>query len=108
MKCCLPSSPGWRPRPASLKPQKVVTPVDLPHGGIVMYCTPWCPDCRKARQWLQECGLEFQEVDVTRNRQAADQVRSWTGGSLVTPTFDIDGTIVIDYDRTRLAELLKI
>jgi len=97
-----------QPAGRRITPLPVVTPVDLPHGGIVMYCTPWCPDCRKARQWLQECGLQFTEVDVTRNRQAAEQVRSWTGGSLTTPTFDIDGTIVIDYDKAKLAEMLKI
>jgi len=28
-------------------------PVALPHGGIVMYCTKWCPDCKEARaRWI--------------------------------------------------------
>ncbi len=81
---------------------------ELPHGGIIIYCTPWCPDCRKARQWLKECGLAYTEVDVSRNQKAADQVRRWSGGTLVTPTFDIDGTIVIDYDQKVLAEVLHL
>jgi glutaredoxin len=81
---------------------------DLPHGGIVMYCTPWCPDCRNARQWMKACSLEFTEVDVTRNSAAAAQVRRWNNGNLVTPTFDIDGTIVSDFNISRLSEILKI
>jgi glutaredoxin len=80
----------------------------LPHGGIVMYCTPWCPDCRNARQWLKACDLPFTEVDVTRNPDAATQVRHWNAGNLVTPTFDVDGVIVSDFDVTRLREILKL
>lgn len=85
-----------------------IEPMELPHGGIVMYCTPWCPDCKKARIWLKECGLAFSEVDISRNDYGADQVRTWNGGSLVTPTFEINGTIFREFDEKRLAEFLKI
>lgn len=78
----------------------------LPTGGVVMYCTRWCPDCRVAGQWLEGRGVEYTEVDVNASPRAARQVREWTGGRLVTPTFDVDGEIVIDFDRARLEELL--
>jgi peroxiredoxin/glutaredoxin len=78
----------------------------LPHGGVVMYCTSWCPDCRRARMWLRERGVEWVEVDVNANPAAAAQVRKWTNGSLVTPTFDVNGTIVVDFRPDKLAEAL--
>lgn len=78
----------------------------LPHGGIVMYCTRWCPDCRKARVWLKENNLPYTEVDITTNLTAARQVRSWGNGLQITPTFDIDGTIVLDFDEEKLSEIL--
>jgi glutaredoxin len=84
------------------------TPVPLPHGGIVMYCTRWCPDCRKARAWLKEHTLEYTEVDITTTPGAAAQVRQWANGNETTPTFDINGQIVVDFDETRLREILKI
>ena len=80
----------------------------LPHGGIVMYCTPWCEDCKKARSWLMQRGLKYTEVDISRNRRASAQVREWAGGSQTTPTFDIDGTIIVDFDPEKLAKALKI
>lgn len=83
-------------------------PTELPHGGIVVYCTPWCPDCRKAREWLKDCNLPYTEVDITRNPWAAEQVRHWAGGNLVTPTFDVDGTVVVEFDQEKLSHLLKI
>jgi glutaredoxin len=79
---------------------------ELPRGGIVMYCTMWCPDCSRARIWLRKHNLAYAEVDVNAVPQAAAQVREWTGSDLITPTFDIDGTVVIDYDLKRLRELL--
>jgi glutaredoxin len=81
-------------------------PADLPHGGIVMYCSSWCADCRKARAWFKERNLEYTEVDIYANAKAAAQVRKWANGNLTTPTFDIDGTIIVDFDRAKLAELL--
>lgn len=80
---------------------------ELPHGGIVMYCTSWCPGCRKARLWFAEHKLPYKEIDITKNRKAAGQVKEWAGGFETTPTFDIDGTILVDYDESKLAEVLK-
>lgn len=90
------------------KIKKADQPADLPSGGLVMYCTSWCSDCRKARQWFKENNVEYIEVDVTTNRKASEQVRKWADGNLVTPTFDFNGTIVVDYDQEKLTSLLKI
>lgn len=76
-------------------------------GKVVLYCTSWCPDCKKAREWLEARGIEYTEVDVTTTPGAAEKVKEWTGGKLVTPTCDIGGTIVIDFDEKRYRELLE-
>ena len=96
--------PAVRSRPELPEPE----PVALPHGGIVMYCTKWCPDCKNARAWLAANKLPYTEVDITTTPGAARQVERWAGGNRTTPTFDIDGTIVVDFDLPRLKEVLKI
>jgi mycoredoxin len=73
-----------------------------------MYCSKWCSDCRKAREWFNEHSIEFRDVDVYETPGALKQVREWGDGYLITPTFDIDGTIVTDFDKQRLKELLGI
>lgn len=93
------------PQAAAIAPAEAQTS-ELPHGGIVMYCTKWCPDCRRARAWLQARNLDYVEVDVNATPGAATQVRQWADGHLVTPTFDIDGTIVVDFDVEKLEKLL--
>ena len=89
--------------PAALAPEDEA----LPSGGIVMYCTSWCIDCKKARNWLEQFNLPYREVDINRNPTAAAQVRKWTNGYETTPTFDIDGTIVVDFDVERLYQVLQ-
>lgn len=80
----------------------------LPKGGIVMYCTPWCGDCRRARDWLKQRGLAFTEVDISRSAKARAQVRAWANGNETTPTFDIDGRIIVDFKPDLLAEALGV
>jgi glutaredoxin len=94
------------PEAASKEPQKVEE-TKLPSGGIVMYCSKWCKDCMRAREWLRLRGLEYTEVDIYATPGATKQVREWGGGSLVTPTFDIDGTIILDFDEDKLKEVLE-
>jgi glutaredoxin len=96
--------PAVRHRPEPPEPE----PAALPHGGIVMYCTKWCPDCKDARAWLARHQLPYTEVDITTTPGAAQQVQRWAGGNRTTPTFDIDGTIVVDFDLPRLRQVLKI
>ena len=96
--------PEVRDRPEMVEPE----PVTLPHGGIVMYCTKWCPDCKDARAWLANHNLPYTEVDITTTPGAAKQVEAWANGNRTTPTFDIDGTIVVDFDLPRLREVLKV
>jgi glutaredoxin len=85
-----------------------VAEVDLPSGGVVMYCSKWCADCRKARDWLNEQGVQFKDVDVYETPGALKQVREWGDGYLITPTFDIDGTVVLDFDKERLRAVLEL
>jgi peroxiredoxin/glutaredoxin len=80
---------------------------ELPHGGIIMYCTSWCPACRRARLWFNNRDLKFTEIDIDDNAAAAAQVKKWNNGNRSTPAFDIDGTILTNFDENKLAEAVK-
>ena len=80
----------------------------LPKGGVVMYCTTWCSDCKQARKWLRERGIPYTEVNITETPGAAEQVKRWAEGNLTTPTFDIDNEVIVDFDIPKLKQTLKI
>ena len=96
------------PEAAASYHEEVKPAAALPHGGIVMYCTSWCPDCKRARIWLKEHNLPYTEVDINAVPGAPDQLRKWANNTLTTPTFDIDGTIIVDFDLPKLQEKLGV
>jgi len=89
---------------AAEQPQAQPTPT----GDVIMYCTPWCPACKRARAFLQERGIEYVEVNISRDRAAAQRVREWANGNETTPTFDIKGTIIVNFDRAKIEQALGI
>ena len=91
--------------PRAAAHEKKPKPADassLPRDGIVMYCTKWCSDCKQARIWLASRGIEYTEVDIYATPGAEEQVRKWCGGNLVTPTFSINGKIIVDFDPEKI------
>jgi len=76
--------------------------------GVMIFCTPWCPDCRRARAFLTNNKIAFTEVDITRNPAAARQVREWNAGKEITPTFYIRGQVLANFNTDALAKALGI
>jgi len=88
------------------KPPEQPAEVEAPGPkSVTMYCRPGCIDCRLAERFLARKNVPYTEVNVRADPEAEAQVRAWTGGDLVSPVFDIDGTIIIDFKR---AELIKV
>ena len=74
---------------------------------VIMYTTTWCADCRAAKRFLDKRGILYQEIDVEQTPGAAEKLIEWSGGYRTVPTFDIDGEIVVDFDRAKLDHLLR-
>ena len=75
-----------------------LAPFVEPDADVVMYCTSWCPGCRRARAWFADNNISFVEVDVTKDRMAAARVREWNNGNEITPTFNIRGQIFANFN----------
>ena len=75
---------------------------------VVLYCRPGCIDCRLARRFLDRHGVPYTEVNIRATPGAEVRVREWTGGPLISPVFDIDGRIVIDFNRAELRQALGL
>lgn len=73
---------------------------------VIMYTTTWCGDCHAAKRYLDSRGVAYHEVNIEDTPGAAEQVMRWSGGYRTVPTFDINGTIVVDFDRRALERVL--
>ncbi len=89
------------------KSEKPMVSASLPQSGVVMYCTSWCPGCRRARLWFNERGIKFTEIDINAVAGAAEQVMKWNNGNRTTPTFFVDGDVFPNFDEQKLVAALK-
>ncbi len=89
-------------------PTRAVTaaPSSVLDAQVVLYCTPWCPDCRRVRDYFKGSGIKYAEIDITQDRAAAMDVRGWAGGYETTPTIKIGDQVVVGYDKEKLARML--
>lgn len=62
-------------------------------GTFTLYSTPWCGYCHRLKGQLQRDGIEFCEVDIEREPEAAEVVAKANGGNQTVPTLVFaDGT----------------
>ena len=73
---------------------------------VTMYTTSWCGSCRVAKRYLQQQGVEYEEIDIEAVPAAAEQVMRWARGYKTVPTLQIGKTIVVDWDRRAVADAL--
>lgn len=74
---------------------------------VIVYTTPNCPWCAAVKQYLTERGVPFTEVDVSQDYEAAmEMVRK--SGQMGVPVVEIDGEIVVGFDRERIDRLLGL
>jgi len=74
---------------------------------VIVFSTPTCSFCNMAKKYFREKGVQFKDVDVSRDAAAARDMmrRSGQGG---VPVIDIGGRIVVGFDRPKINQLLGI
>jgi glutaredoxin-like YruB-family protein len=74
---------------------------------VVVYSTPTCPHCKRAKQFLEERGVPFQAVDVAADKAGrAEMIEK--SGQMSVPVIEIDGVVSVGFDEARLKEQLGL
>lgn len=60
---------------------------------VKLYTTGWSADCDQAKQFLDDEGIFYEEVNIESSAEAARFVEHANNGKRIVPTFDIDGTV---------------
>ncbi|MFC1935307.1 mycoredoxin [Chloroflexota bacterium] len=76
---------------------------------IAMYGAPWCPDCKRAKQFLNERRTPYEWHDIEEDEEAREYVRRVNNGKQIIPTILFpDGSILVEPSNAELAEKLGI
>lgn len=73
---------------------------------ITVYSADWCAFCHAAKDYLTKIGVKFTEKNVEENFAYAEEAIKKSGQTGI-PVLDIDGQIIIGFDRPRIDAALK-
>ena len=74
---------------------------------VKIYSTPTCVYCRMEKEWLKKNNIAYEDINVAADQRAAMEMIQ-KSGQMGTPVTEIDGTIIVGFDRERLKKMLKI
>ncbi|MFA5780610.1 MAG: glutaredoxin family protein [Elusimicrobiota bacterium] len=74
---------------------------------VIVYSTPTCVFCKMAKAYFTEHNVQFEEKNVMTDIPAQEEMIK-KSGQLGVPVIDIDGKIIIGFDKSKIISLLNI
>ncbi|HDQ14787.1 MAG TPA: NrdH-redoxin [Sediminispirochaeta sp.] len=72
---------------------------------VMLYTTPTCAYCRKAKDYLRQRKVSFQEYNVASDRAKADEmVRK--SGQMGVPVIDVNGKVIVGFNQPEIERAL--
>jgi thioredoxin reductase (NADPH) len=76
---------------------------------ITVYGAPWCPDCKRSKQFLGEHQIPYKWVDIERDKAGEEFVVKVNKGKRIIPTITFDdGSFLVEPSNAELAAKLKL
>ncbi len=74
---------------------------------VVIYTTPTCTYCKSAKQFFEESQIDYVEYNVAGDPEKAQEMIEKSGQTGV-PVIEIDGEIIIGFDKRRITKALGL
>ena len=72
---------------------------------VVIYSTPTCPYCKRAKEYLSQKGIRYTDIDVAQDKEKAKEMTQ-KSGQMSVPVIIIDDEIVVGFNQVQLDKLL--
>ena len=63
--------------------------------------------CKTLKEYLSRNKVEFQEIDVSKNEKDLQEMIKLSG-QMGVPVVDIDGQVIVGFDKQKIDSLIKI
>jgi len=74
---------------------------------VKVYSTPSCPYCIRAKQFLKDNNIGFEEYDVSKDQVKAEEMTK-VSGQMGVPVIIVDGQVIVGFDKEAVTKALKI
>ncbi|MFK7805263.1 MAG: glutaredoxin domain-containing protein [Anaerolineae bacterium] len=76
---------------------------------IILYGTSWCGDCHRARRFFDDYGIEYTDIDIESDPQAAAKVVAINKGNRSVPTIIFkDNSVLVEPSNQQLMDKMGI
>ncbi len=73
---------------------------------VTVYSASWCAFCHAAKQYFDHLGVKYTDKDVEKDVMFANEAIG-KSGQMGVPVIDIDGAIVVGFDRQKIDATLR-
>ena len=74
---------------------------------VTVYSTPTCPFCIRAKQYLKDNNILFTDYDVGSDPTKAQEMIK-KSGQMGVPVIEVEGKIVVGFDKEKIKEVLGL
>lgn len=74
---------------------------------VKVYSTATCPFCNKVKQFLQDNSVEYEDIDVGLNQDKVQEMVE-KSGQMGVPVVDIEGEIIVGFDKDKISQALGL
>jgi len=74
---------------------------------VIVYSTSHCPYCIKLKDFLKENNIKYVEYNVEEDKEKANEMVE-KSGQMGVPVIDIDGTVIVGFDKQAVAKALRL
>lgn len=74
---------------------------------VIIYTTPTCTFCKMSKDFFKANGVEYTEIDVAADEKAREKMFE-ISKQMGVPVIDIDGNVVVGFNKPKLSQLLGI
>jgi glutaredoxin 3 len=73
---------------------------------VTIYTATWCAFCHAAKDYLTKMGISYVDKDVEKDPKFGQEAVT-KSGQMGIPVIDIDGTIIVGFDRPKIDAALQ-
>jgi glutaredoxin 3 len=74
---------------------------------VIIYTTPSCVYCKMTKEFFAKNNVQYEERNVATDMQAREEMLD-KSQQLGVPVIDVDGTIIIGFDKKNLETALGL
>ncbi len=72
---------------------------------VVIYSTPTCPYCKRAKDYFSRKGITYTEINVAQDKEKAKEMID-KSGQMGVPVIIIDDEVITGFNQSLLDKLL--